>query len=90
MELTSDDLSVISDDLNVVRDNIKDLRLVILLSGEYDKNGAYVEIHSGAGGTESNDWANMLYRMYLRYFDRKGYKYSIISESPGEIKNLLA
>lgn len=84
MELTSDDLSVISNDLNVVRDNIKDLRLVILLSGEYDKNGAYVEIHSGAGGTESNDWANMLYRMYLRYFDRKGYKYSIISESPGE------
>lgn len=84
MELTNDDLIVIRNDLEVVKNSIKDLRLSILLSGEYDKNPAYVEIHSGAGGTESNDWANMLFRMYLRYFDRKGYKYSIVNESPGE------
>ncbi len=84
MQLSSDDLTIIRNDLEVVRNNIKDLRLSILLSGEYDTNPAYVEIHSGAGGTESNDWANMLFRMYIRYFDRKGYKYSIISESPGE------
>lgn len=40
-------------------------------NGEFDKCNAYIEIHSGAGGTESNDWANMLLRMYLRYFEKK-------------------
>ena len=44
----------------------------VLLNGEFDKNNAYIEIHSGAGGTESNDWANMILRMYLRYFEKKG------------------
>lgn len=56
----------------------------VLLNGEFDKNNAYIEIHSGAGGTESNDWANMILRMYLRYFEKKGYKYTIISLSYGE------
>ena len=55
-----------------------------LLSGEFDKNDCYIEIHSGAGGTESNDWANMIKRMYLRYLEKNGYKYEIISEQEGD------
>lgn len=43
-----------------------------------------MEIHSGAGGTESNDWASMIYRMYTRYFDKKGFTYKVIYEQPGE------
>ena len=54
------------------------------LSGEYDGNNCILEIHSGAGGTEACDWANMLYRMYTRYFDKYGYKYQLIDKQNGE------
>ena len=84
MNLSSDEISLINEDINKVKDNIEKLRMDVLLNGEFDKNNAYIEIHSGAGGTESNDWANMILRMYLRYFEKKGYKYTIISESYGE------
>ena len=43
-----------------------------------------MEIHSGAGGTESNDWASMIYRMYIRFFENKGFTYKVIYEQPGE------
>ncbi len=55
-----------------------------LLSGEADANDAYVEIHAGAGGTESQDWAQMLERMYLRWAEARGYKTEIIGEHYGE------
>jgi peptide chain release factor 2 len=55
-----------------------------LLGGEADANDTYVEIHAGAGGTESQDWALMLERMYLRWADTRGYKTEIIGEHPGE------
>ena len=55
-----------------------------LLSGEADGNDAYIEIHAGAGGTESQDWAQMLMRMYLRWAESRGYKAEIIGTSPGE------
>jgi peptide chain release factor 2 len=55
-----------------------------LLSGEADANDAFLEIHAGAGGTESQDWANMLLRMYARWAERHGYKVEIVEESPGE------
>lgn len=64
--------------------DVESLKLELLFDGEYDKSNAYIEIHSGAGGTESNDWADMLYRMYKRFFDKKGYKYEVIYEQPGE------
>tara|TARA_A100001011_G_scaffold370563_1_gene426959 strand:- start:80 stop:922 length:843 start_codon:yes stop_codon:yes gene_type:complete len=54
------------------------------LSGENDSFDIYLEIHAGAGGTESQDWANMLRRMYLKWFDKKNYKYEMISEHKGE------
>jgi len=55
-----------------------------LLSGEADANDAYVEIHAGAGGTESQDWASMLARMYVRWAEKRGYKVRLLDESPGE------
>ena len=55
-----------------------------LLSGEADGNDTYLEVHAGAGGTESQDWASMLTRMYTRFAERRGYKVTLIEESPGE------
>ena len=55
-----------------------------LLSGEADGNDAYVEVHAGAGGTESQDWASMLQRMYMRWAEKKGYKVSLIEQTSGE------
>ena len=60
------------------------LRLEALLSGEADGNDCYLEVHAGAGGTESQDWAAMLMRMYVRWAERHGYKIEWIEESPGE------
>ncbi|MCH7889821.1 MAG: peptide chain release factor 2 [Proteobacteria bacterium] len=60
------------------------LRLEALLSGEADGNDCYLEVHAGAGGTESQDWAEMLMRMYVRWAERHGYKVEWIEESPGE------
>ena len=54
------------------------------LSGENDDYDVYLEIHAGAGGTESQDWADMLRRMYMKWFDKKKFKYEIISEHKGE------
>lgn len=86
LEISSseDDLSLIEDELNEIDKKIEDLKLFALLSGEFDSNNAYIEIHSGAGGTESNDWADMILRMYERYFDKNGYEYDIISSQEGE------
>lgn len=84
MGLSNEDLVIIESDLENIKNNLEKLKIDVLLSGEYDKNNALVEIHSGAGGTESNDWANMIKRMYLRYFDKKGFKYEILSEQEGE------
>jgi peptide chain release factor 2 len=62
----------------------KRLQLETLLSGEADANDAYLEVHSGAGGTESCDWARMLFRMYARWAERKKFKVEVIEETPGE------
>ncbi len=59
-------------------------RLESLLSGEADRNNAFLEIHAGAGGTEAQDWAEMLVRMYTRYADSRGYKTEWLEESPGD------
>ncbi len=63
---------------------IKNTEISCFLSGENDNNNIYLEIHAGAGGTESQDWADMLRRMYLKWFDKKNFKYEIISEHKGE------
>lgn len=60
------------------------LSVLLLLNGPYDKNNCTLEVHSGAGGTEACDWAAMLYRMYLRYCEKKGYKTEVLDYQEGE------
>ena len=84
LELEESMILDIKENIKEIKNTIEKIKINSLLNGEFDHNNAYMEIHSGAGGTESNDWANMLKRMYLRYFEKKGYKYEIISEQPGE------
>jgi len=60
----------------------------MLYSGEYDNNDAILEIHPGAGGTESMDWAEMLFRMYSRWFDKRDYTYEVLEYQAGEIAGL--
>jgi len=55
-----------------------------LLSGEADANDAFIEVHAGAGGTESQDWASMLLRMYMRWAEKKGFKVTLIEQTDGE------
>ena len=63
---------------------IKKSEISCFLSGENDDLNIYLEIHAGAGGTESQDWAEMLRRMYMKWFDKKKFSYNIISEHQGE------
>jgi peptide chain release factor 2 len=88
------ELGEMEDDQTVVRDAeeaLKGLRhevtrqqLESMLSGEADSNDAYLEVNAGAGGTESQDWAAMLLRMYTRWAERKGYKVELLEEHDGE------
>lgn len=64
--------------------DIEDYELVMLLNGAYDKNNAILELHPGAGGTESQDFGEMLYRMYTRYIEQKGFSYEIIDYQNGD------
>lgn len=67
-----------------LKDRFDQLELEILLSGPYDRNNAIITLHSGAGGTESQDWVQMLYRMYVRWGERRGYKVETLDFLPGE------
>ncbi len=71
-------------DIESLHQKIQRLRLETLLSGEADPNNCFIEIHAGAGGTEAQDWALMLSRMYSRWAEAKGYKLEWIEESEGE------
>jgi len=70
--------------LGKLRDEVKARELDSLLSGEADGNDAYLEVHAGAGGTEAQDWAEMLLRMYIRWAEQHGFKVEWIEESAGE------
>jgi peptide chain release factor 2 len=71
-------------DLPAVEKDVKVFELSTLLTGEYDAGNALLSIHAGAGGTEAQDWAEMLMRMYLRWCEVKGYRTDIMDISPGE------
>ena len=79
------DIDAISDDeLLSLTNDISRLELDTLLSEEYDGNSCYLEIHPGAGGTESCDWASMLLRMYERFLDKNNYNYKIVDKQYGD------
>jgi peptide chain release factor 2 len=67
-----------------VEKDLEDLTILLMLNGPYDKNNCVLEIHPGAGGTESCDWANMLYRMYLRWCEKKKYKVTVLDYQDGD------
>lgn len=69
---------------NALKSNIEKLEIKLMLQGENDSNNAIFTIQPGAGGTESQDWASMLYRMYLRWSERKGYKIELLDYQDGE------
>lgn len=92
LEDSSIDINDFINEYDSIKEKLDEFETASLLNGEYDKEYCYLEIHPGAGGTESCDWANMLLRMYTMFFDKFGFKYEIIDKLPGEeagIKSVL-
>jgi len=69
---------------NSLKENLETMQLETLLSGKYDKNNAILTLHAGAGGTEAQDWCEMLYRMYTRWADRRGFKTETLDYLAGD------
>ncbi len=81
----------LAENLTDIENSLNDLEEKVILSGRYDSNPAVVNIHPGAGGTESQDWAEMLFRMYTRWMDKRRFSYSVNDYQAGEeagIKNI--
>jgi peptide chain release factor 2 len=74
----------IEEELNTFIHDYDELRITTLLSGEYDSDNAIVSLHAGAGGTESCDWASMLFRMYQRWADKKGFSLEVLDSLDGD------
>ncbi len=87
MTIEEDDEAMVDEvlaELENVRKEYEEQRIEVLLCGEYDGNNAIISIHPGAGGTEAQDWAQMLYRMYLRYAERKKFKVKVLDYLDGD------
>lgn len=87
LPLAEEDTSIqeeIESEVAAVVARLDEMELEMAFSGEYDARSAILALHAGAGGTESQDWAEMLVRMYLRWAERRGYKAEILDTSPGE------
>ena len=83
-ENDSDLVSEIEELLNTFIETYETIRIKTLLSAEYDKDNAILSLHAGAGGTESCDWANMLFRMYSRWVDKKGFSMEVLDFLDGD------
>ena len=84
LELLSIGEEVSTHDIKQIQNEVDELEIDTLLSGEYDEANCYLEIHPGAGGTESCDWASMLLRMYQRFLEKNNYQVKIIDYQDGE------
>ncbi|MEW5908559.1 MAG: peptide chain release factor 2 [Thermodesulfobacteriota bacterium] len=73
-----------SEQILEIKKRVSDFFLILMLNGEDDRNNAIVSINAGAGGTEAQDWAEMLFRMYTRWVDKKGFSLELIDMQPGE------
>lgn len=83
-EMDEDTAAELSEELSALTKDISDLRLKALLRGEFDSNGAILSLHAGAGGTEAQDWVEMLYRMYTRWCERKKYAMKVFDFLAGD------
>ncbi|WJW76739.1 peptide chain release factor 2 [Thiohalobacter sp. IOR34] len=81
-------LEAVRADVDAVEKTVSDLEFRRMFSGEMDANNAFLEIQAGSGGTEAQDWAEMLLRMYLRWAERHGFKTELIEVSPGEVAGI--
>ena len=82
--LDEESIPIVEEEVLQIDKDTKEASLLLLLNGKYDKENAILEVHSGAGGTEACDWAMMLYRMYTRWCDKNGYKYTVLDYQEGE------
>ena len=83
-EFDEEMMAMIEDEVVEAQSEFEDFEIKILLSHPYDHSNAILELHPGAGGTESQDWAEMLYRMYTRYAENKGYKVKVLDYQEGD------
>lgn len=81
-------LALVTEEIEQLRRGIEDLEFKRMFSHPMDPHSAFLEINAGSGGTEAQDWAEMLLRMYLRWFDRRGFKHTIIELSSGEVAGI--
>lgn len=90
MEMDSDPevIEIINSDVSIIESELSRLESLLVLNGPYDKGDAILEIHPGAGGTESCDWAMMLYRMYTRWCSNHNFKYEVIDYQDGEVAGI--
>jgi peptide chain release factor 2 len=89
-EMEDDESTVNSviEDLNILEEKVAKLEFRRMFSGEMDANNAFLDIQSGSGGTEAQDWAEMILRMYLRWGEDKGFKTELIEASPGDVAGI--
>lgn len=80
----SDSINEVLQEIKSIENDIEEFRIEILLSGEYDRNDVILTLHAGVGGSDANDWTDMLLRMYTRYCERKGFKVSVIDILDGD------
>jgi len=83
-ESDADTLEEASQQIQAIEKKIKELSIDLMLDGEDDQNNAIISINAGAGGTEAQDWAEMLFRMYTRWIERKGFTQEVIDFQPGD------
>lgn len=83
-ESDADTIKEVSQQIQAIDKKIKKLSIDLMLDGANDRNNAIISINAGAGGTEAQDWAEMLFRMYTRWIERKGFKLDVIDFQPGD------
>ena len=81
-------LPEVKEEFDSLSEDLESMRLSTLLTGEYDANNAILTFHAGAGGTEAQDWAQMLYRMYTMWTERHGYKYTLLDYQDGDMAGI--
>ncbi len=87
-EQDADLVSEVESELQTMSKQLADLEFKRMFSGEMDANNAYLDIQSGSGGTEAQDWANMMLRMYLRWGEHKGFKTELVEVSAGDVAGI--